>query len=118
MKSILIGIVVILVLMAGAAAFIWSGAYNVSARVPHLGITLWLLEKVRDQSIAAHSKGISVPSLKDGGYIELGLHHFHPMCRLCHGAPGYPREEFAQGLYPSPPLLASNRVQVLKDAEL
>jgi mono/diheme cytochrome c family protein len=118
MKCILIVFVVVLVLVAGSAAFIWSGAYNVSARVPHLGITLRLLETIRDLSIAAHSKGIHVPSLKDREYIELGLHHFHPMCRLCHGAPGYPREEFAQGLYPAPPDLTSDQVQGWKDAEL
>jgi mono/diheme cytochrome c family protein len=118
MRCTLIVFVVVLVLAAGAAAFIWSGAYNVSARSPHWDITFWLLQTVRNQSIASHSKGISAPALEDNEYIQLGLRHFHPMCRLCHGAPGYPREEFAQGLYPSPPDLASDQVQHLKDAEL
>jgi mono/diheme cytochrome c family protein len=118
MKHIWIVFMVILVLAAGAVAFVWSGAYNVSARVPHLGITVWLLQTVRNRSISAHSKGLSVPPLNDRGYIELGLHHFHPMCRLCHGAPGYSREEFAQGLYPAPPDLVSGQVQGLKNSEL
>jgi mono/diheme cytochrome c family protein len=118
MRYILIVLVAILVVIGAAAAFVWSGAYDVSARVPHWGITIWLLKTVRNQSIAAHSKEVSVPPLKDRMNVELGLHHYHAMCRLCHGASGYPREEFAQGLYPSPPHLASGQVQNWSDAEL
>jgi hypothetical protein len=32
-------------------------------------------------------------------------------CRLCHGAPGFTENEFAKGLYPRPPNLASGSVQ-------
>ena len=33
------------------------------------------------------------------------------MCRLRHGTPGFDRNEFAKGLYPSPPDLTSGNVQ-------
>jgi mono/diheme cytochrome c family protein len=33
------------------------------------------------------------------------------MCKQCHGAPGSPRDEFAEGLYSIPPSLASGDVQ-------
>jgi mono/diheme cytochrome c family protein len=39
---------------------------------------------------------------------DAGFHHFHDTCRICHGAPGIASSEFAQGLYPRPPDLASS----------
>ena len=45
--------------------------------------------------------------------------HFHETCRLCHGAPGYDRAEFAEGLYPSPPQLDSDGIRTeVTNAEL
>lgn len=111
MKSILCILIVFGVIALGAAAFIWSGSYNVAATSPHWEATFFLLEKVRDRSIEAHSKDIVPPSLEEPKYLESGSHHYHPMCRLCHGAPGHPRSEFAQGLYPSPPNLAAKGLQ-------
>jgi hypothetical protein len=52
-----------------------------------------------------------VPSLDNKDAVDTGFPHFHDMCRLCHGAPGYQRKEFAQGLYPNPPVLSSHEVQ-------
>jgi mono/diheme cytochrome c family protein len=40
------------------------------------------------------------------------------MCRLCHGAPGEFLLEFAQGLNPKAPILASQDVQARGDHEL
>jgi mono/diheme cytochrome c family protein len=118
-KCFSIFLAIIGVMAAALAAFFWFGSYDVAANVPHWGITLRILEDVKDRSIAARSKGIAIPFLKESSVEERGLHHFHPMCRLCHGAPGSPRNEFAQGLYPSPPDLASGQVQRKRnDAEL
>ena len=111
MKKILGLLAMVVVLVCGVAAFLWSGAYNVAANVPHWTITHWFLEQVKDRSISAHSKGIPVPFLKEPKLLERGFNHYHPMCRLCHGAPGYDRSEFAKGLYPSPTDLTSGNVQ-------
>lgn len=119
MRSFLVILVIVGILIVLVAAFVWSGAYNVSARVPHWGVTYWLLERVRDRSIVARSKGIVTISLKEPKLIEDGFYHYHAMCRLCHSAPGYFRDEFAQGLYPSPPSLTSGHIQQNRnDAEL
>jgi len=101
-------ILAIVVIMGGAAAYVFSGFYNVSAMVPHWSITSDILEEARDQSISYHSKGIVAPSLKDPKMEDAGFRHFQDTCRLCHGAPGIAPSEFAQGLYPSPPDLASS----------
>ena len=97
----------IVVIIGGITAFVFSGIYNVSAMVPHWSITFNILEEARDQSVSYHSKGIVTPSLKDPKMEDAGFHHFQDTCRLCHGAPGIASSEFAQGLYPKPPDLAS-----------
>ena len=112
MKSFFIAAVIILgCVIVGGAAFVLSGIYNVAADVPHWSVTFWLLEAVRDRSIEVHSKGIAVPPLNDKGLVQAGFPHFHEMCLFCHGGPGYPREEFAEGMYPNPPSLSSHEVQ-------
>lgn len=103
--------------LAGAVYLLWGG-YNVAANVPHRGITQWILETVRERSIDLHSKGLTVPPLKDAKLAESGLPHYHATCRLCHGAPGYQADEFSRGLNPQPPALVSKEIQELKDREL
>ncbi len=97
---------------------VWSGVYNIAATEPHARLTAWLLAKARDRSVAFHSKEIHLPPMSDPKLIDIGFHHYHAMCRLCHGAPGYPPAEFAEGLYPKPPILATEDVQKRSDAEL
>jgi hypothetical protein len=104
--------------VGGIAVFVWSGSYNVAADVPHWKITHWFLEKVREQSISSHSRGIYVLSLKDPKLIEIGLRHYHSMVRLCHNAPGYPQTEIAKGLNPSPPDLTGKDIEWGSEAEL
>ena len=107
-KAFLSGIAFIIVCVA---VFIWLGWYNVGADVPHWKITFWLLEKARERSVEMHSKDIASPSFNDQKLPDVGFPHFNEMCRQCHGAPGYPPDEFAEGLYPRPPSLASRDVQ-------
>jgi mono/diheme cytochrome c family protein len=107
-KAFLSGIVFIIVCVT---VCILSGWYNVGADVPHWKITFWLLEKARERSVEMHSKDIVSPSFNDQKLIGVGFPHFHEMCRQCHGAPGYPPDEFAEGLYPRPPSLASGDAQ-------
>ena len=107
-KAFLSGIVLVIVCVA---IFIWSGLYTIGADSPHWGITSLLLEEARERSVELHSRNIVAPSLNNQTLLAVGIPHFHEMCRQCHGAPGYPRDEFAEGLYPSPPSLASGDVQ-------
>jgi hypothetical protein len=105
-------------LIAGGIAFIYSGIYNVAATEPHWSVTSWVLEEARERSVAFHSKGMEPPALNDPKLLEKRLVHFHEMCRLCHGAPGYSRLEFAHGLNPNAPDLASPHVQEMGRQEL
>jgi mono/diheme cytochrome c family protein len=111
-------LIIFILLVVAIAAFLWSGSYNVAAIVPHWDITHWVLGKVRDQSIAAHSRGIIIPSLKDSKLFDIGFKNYHAMCRGCHSAPGDPRTEIAKGLNPSPPDFASKDVKMRSEAQL
>ena len=61
----------LLVLVAAAAIGVYAGLYNIAADVPHTQPVYWLLETVRDRSIAARSRNIIVPdSLDDANRIS------------------------------------------------
>lgn len=85
--------------------FIWSGAYNVAADVPHWSVTVSLLTVVRNRSITVHARGIDVPNLDDPKLISMGAGHYAEMCTGCHLAPGMDESELREGLNPKPPVL-------------
>ena len=119
MKYLLTVCIVLVCLGAGAIIFAWFGIYNVAATEPHWGITSFFIEMLRDRSIAVRSGDIRVPNINDEKLSKAGFSHYHEMCRLCHGAPGYPQAEFAEGLYPPPPSMTSGDIQeALNDAKI
>jgi mono/diheme cytochrome c family protein len=107
-----------LVVLLGTFAFIYSGLYDVAATDPHWPVTRWVLETARTRSIKAHAASIQAPSgLDDPAQILTGVEHFAAHCALCHGAPGVPKGDIGQGLYPPPPDLAK-ATQLYNPAEL
>ncbi len=118
MKIFLIIFIILGSLTGAISALVWLGLYNVAATVPHRRIAHLFLEEVRDRSISAHSKGITVPSLKNPRLFDIGFKHYHEMCRVCHGALGGSRTEIAQGLNPGPPDFSSKDTKMRNEAEL
>lgn len=119
MKYVWTVIIVLVALGLGAVLYAWSGWYNIAATQPHWAGTSAFIQLLRDRSIATHSDHIKVPRLDDEKLRKIGFPHYHEMCRLCHGAPGYKPEEFAEGLYPPPPSLTFGNIQKrLSDAEI
>jgi mono/diheme cytochrome c family protein len=93
----------------GALVFIYSGFYNVAATDHHWPITHWAIETGRMRSIQVHAANIpALPSLDDNVKIAMGTEHFAAHCAVCHGAPGVPHGDIAQGLYPPPPDLTKS----------
>jgi len=107
MKTVLATLLSATVLaVAGGAAFIYSGVFNVAATDPHSPATYWVLEKARVRSIQAHATGLAAPA----GYDEQSklagaAGHFSEHCATCHGGPGIKANEWADGMYPAPPNL-------------
>ena len=107
MKYLLRITIIVAILIAVSLAFIYSGIYNVSAMVPHNKLTLWMMNTVSDYSVKHNANDtIKMPDLSDDSLVKMGFVHYREMCVSCHGAPGIKQSEFAEGLYPNPPMLS------------
>lgn len=110
-KTMTIVVLVVLLALGGAAAFVLSGNYDIGADKPHWALTERVIGTLRDRSISRHADAISVPDLDDPQRIARGAEHYAEMCTSCHLAPGLPQTELRKGLYPQPPDLSKHGVQ-------
>jgi mono/diheme cytochrome c family protein len=109
MKTILMTVLLAaLLLVVGAAALIYSGAYDVSASAPHGAFSRWLMETAMRSSVARQADGIEVPQLDDPSLTLAGINDFEEMCVQCHGAPGKEPGAVGKGLNPPAPDLAES----------
>ena len=87
-------------------AVVYTGFYNIGADAPHSKPVYWMIDQLRDRSIAVRSRNIVVPaSLMDVKRLQSGAGLYTEMCSGCHLAPGMEKTEISQGLYPSAPEL-------------
>lgn len=93
------------VLIGAAAILIYAGIYDVAADAPHTHPVYWLLQTVRNRSIAAHATDAVPINLNDPKRITSGAGQYDEMCAGCHLAPGMKRTEISRGLYPRAPEL-------------
>ncbi len=108
MKSIKYVAVLGIVSLFGAVAYLYSGIYPMGADVPHNKFTYWILESVRERSVARASKDIEVPPLDDPELLLAGGQDYNEMCASCHLKPGKRESDLSIGLYPSPPNLTQS----------
>lgn len=107
MKILTLTFAAVVLALAAAGAFIHFGVFDISADTPHSMPVHWLVETVRDRSIAMRSRNIQVPPLDDPALIAQGAGEYAAMCTGCHLAPGMDEEsELRAGLYPQPPDLS------------
>ena len=96
----------LLVVIGAASLAIYAGIYNIAADTPHTQPVFWLLETVRERSIAARATGVVVPNdLADPKRVAAGAGQYAEKCSNCHLAPGMKRTEISRGLYPRAPEL-------------
>jgi mono/diheme cytochrome c family protein len=110
MRTVILTLLVTgILLVVGAFTFIYAGVYDVSATRGHWPVTYWAMETTRVQSVKAHAEGIAPPpGLMEEARVGGGTEHFAAHCASCHGAPGVPRGDIANGLYPRPADLADS----------
>lgn len=112
-SGILKSALTLLILVAlGAGIFIWSGVYNIGADDPHMRATHMLLETLRERSIESRASKLTVPDLSDPAKALQGAGNYNAMCVGCHLAPGMNESELSKGLYPAPPNLSKEPVEV------
>lgn len=96
-------VLITLLTIAGTFTFIYAGVYDVAANQPHWPITYWIMETVRKQSIKMRASGVAPPpDLINDARVLAGTEHYAAHCASCHGAPGVPRSDLAERLYPLP----------------
>jgi mono/diheme cytochrome c family protein len=110
MKTILSLLALAMLLIAGTAAFIWSGFYDIAADQPHWALTEYAMDTVRDRSIRRRAAAIAVPPLDDASLVGMGAGNYDAMCAECHLKPGVEGTELGNGLFPAPPNLSRTRI--------
>jgi hypothetical protein len=66
----------LLVLVGAAAVAIYAGIYNIAADVPHTQPVYWLLETLRDRSVATRARNVAVPNdLEDANRVASSHSH-------------------------------------------
>lgn len=109
---LLVGLVIsTLVLVAGAAAFVYSGVYDTAATDQHSAPVYWLLKTVMRRAIGHHAHDVRVPLRDDPALIARGRVLYASHCARCHGAPGVAPEPFALGLRPAPANLSNTGIE-------
>ena len=96
--------------VAGGAAFIRSGLYDISATDQHLPPVYWAIEMAMKYSVERRGRRVQVPPLGAPEQVARGLALYRVHCAQCHGAPGVAPEPFALGMTPLPaPMVQTGR---------
>jgi mono/diheme cytochrome c family protein len=87
--------------VAGGAAFVYFGVYDVSATDQHLAPTYHVLDLGMKRAVKVRARRVAVPPLDEAAAARgLALYAVH--CTQCHGAPGVAPEPFALAMTPVP----------------
>ncbi|MEX0879816.1 MAG: cytochrome c [Thermoanaerobaculia bacterium] len=108
----------LLLLGLGAAAFVLSGVFDVSATVHPSKLEKQLAGAALDRSVARRAPNTSNPVAPSPEVLRAGLAHYRGICVTCHGAPGVDASEIGIGLNPPAPDLTLRKVQRRTDGEL
>jgi mono/diheme cytochrome c family protein len=101
---------------AGAAVFVASGIYNIGADDHHTKPVFAIIEALRERSIEARARTLTVPNLEDGARIREGAQYYAAHCPVCHLAPDMEASEIRRGMYPHPPNLVQEGVSDAREA--
>ena len=93
-----------IIVVIGAAVYLFGGFYDVAASAQDNAGLAWALQHIREASIERHADATPPPALDDPGQVRAGAHAFLERgCVNCHGAPGMTWAKFSEGLNPAPP---------------
>jgi mono/diheme cytochrome c family protein len=117
--KLLAGILVgLLIALAAAGLFLWSGAFNVAATQPPGKLEESIARFAVNRSVARRATGATNPLAASPDTLRAGLSRYRANCLGCHASPGADAAEYGQGLNPAAPDLTLPRVQRRTDGEL
>ncbi|MBA6412232.1 cytochrome c [Parahaliea sp. F7430] len=101
-----------MLILVGGGLFLYSGVYPIGADTRHNSLTYWLLETLREHSVARAASDLSIPSdLNNSNRLLSGGADYNDMCVSCHLKPGMSESDFTLGLYPTPPNLSETAAE-------
>ncbi len=103
MRTMILGFSIIGLAALAAGVVVHGGWIDVAASRGHPAWLESVLHYAMERSVHRHARGIRAPATARPEDVEAGLVHYRAMCETCHGAPGEPASEIAEGLYPRPP---------------
>lgn len=108
MRGVLLTLAVLAGLgLAGAAAVVGFGLYNVSAQSGHWPGVSWVLHTTFRSSARLRAPSMEkAPDLGDPDLVALGAGHYATACAGCHAAPGGTRSATFRAMVPHPPPIA------------
>ena len=102
MRTALVLAACALALALGAAAFVWSGWYDISATVQHTQPVYSLLEKTMHRSVRLRARSIEAPPPAGPDTVARGAACYVAKCVQCHGGPGVAQGEIGRSMQPLP----------------
>lgn len=99
----------ILLTLAGAAAVVYGGFYNVSATQQHYQPVYSLLEAAMHNSVRLRARDIDPPALDAPQMVQRGAACFRDKCVQCHGGPGVAPGDIGKSMQPLPGPLVDAR---------
>jgi mono/diheme cytochrome c family protein len=108
--TVVVGVVIAMFVLA-------TGSVSVGADVKPGLIERSLAPWSKDRSVERHAPKKKNPYDGNADAIAVGLDHYRENCLVCHGAPGLPASEIAQGLNPPAPTLGREEIDT-PDGEL
>jgi mono/diheme cytochrome c family protein len=103
MRAAVVGSLILGLAALAAGLIVRGGWIDVAASRPHPKWVEAALHYAMERSVHRHARGIRAPGTSREEDVSAGLVHYRAMCEACHGAPGKPLSEVAEGLYPRPP---------------
>lgn len=88
-----------------AFVYMQSGIYNVGASSPHTMFTTWLTHETMIHSVHRRARRIEAPARVSAAQVRRGFCQYEAHCVACHGAPAVARQQWVDGMEPSPPYL-------------
>lgn len=101
----------LLAMALGAAAFVASGWYDISATVQHTQPVYSLLEWTMRQSVRLRASRIEAPALDAPAMVSRGAACYLDKCVQCHGGPGVAQAEIGRSMQPLPGPLVDARAK-------
>ena len=111
-------LLVALIIVVGALAFIWIGSRGITARAEPGAIETAVARTMRRLAIPSAARDLVNPVAVSPQIIAEGMAHYADHCAGCHANDGSGETELGLGLYPKPPDMRRAETQSLSDGEL